>query len=160
MNCNEAHERWHQRFDENGTDPQLDDHLQACESCRRYDDEMDLITQALGQLHQDTEAIGSPVAPATRARVIRGRWPMAIRSLGAVAAAVAIIVTGSVFYSPNQVSLPPIVRSDPVAKIHLGLSLRGKSATKFMVVAEATSDPNVQVYRLYPRLTTSTEAKP
>lgn len=160
MNCNETHTRWHQRLDENGSDPQLDEHLRACEACRRYDIEMGLVTQSLDQLRQDTEAIGSRGSPATKVSVIRGRWPMAIRSLGAVAAAVAIIVTGAVFFPHGQDRSPGNVGSVPVAEVHLGLSLRGKSATKFMVVAKATSDPNVQVFRLYPRLTTNTDANP
>ncbi len=160
MNCEEAHARWHQRLDENGNDPQLDEHLRSCETCRRYGDEMSLITQALGELRQETEAIGSHGTPATRALVIRGPWPRAIRSLGAVAAAVAIIVTGSVFYTPDRNAPPPGATVGPVAAVRLGLSLRGESATKFMVVTERTSDPNVQVFRLYPRLAMSTDAEP
>lgn len=171
MNCEQAQSRIQDHIDDRQVDPTLDAHLAGCGDCRTYAEQMRLLTAALGDLRQESEAIvARPPGTASgddprRATIPSGVWRLV--RLARIAAALAILVTGSMFIMPllrdgeqstmptPDVSLAPGVeetvskeRPDP----RLGISLRGKSRDTVLAVAVPTKDPNVQMYWLYPVL--------
>jgi len=171
MNCEQATARIQDRIDDACDDPALDAHVANCGECRSYAAQMRLLTEALGELGRESEKIVafSPT-PASRDDRRRTTIPSPVRRfvrVARVAAALAIVVTGSVVLIPlmrdgeqSTLKTPDVVlapageetvsiqRPDP----RLGISLRGKSADTVLAVAVTTKDANVQMYWLYPVL--------
>ena len=173
MNCEEAQTRWHQRLEEPHEDAELAGHLAECAACRRYTVEIQSIVGVLGELRRDTESIVSR-GPAPPASEVSGeplrRNPRSVtRMIRAAAAAIAILVGGGlVYYASRQVNRSPYVTDgtvevvtdstlapgDAVAETpsdpRIGISLRAESAKRLLAVAQPTSQPDVQMYWLYP----------
>ncbi len=149
MNCSEARQRWHLRFDEGTPDAALDEHLAQCLACRQYAGQMSGLCAALDRIRHETEAVVAPPAKGSSRRVIR------LMPWLAAAAAVALAF---VIYRPatQEPHVPPSLvasrdeSTQPASP--LGITLHGESKTQLLAVAFATDQPNVQVYRLYPRL--------
>ena len=163
MNCEEAKRHWHERFDGALPDDGFEEHVRRCDACRRYVTEMGLITQSLDELRRDTEAIVSRVrddADTWRIRraSVRTGW---LRAAGGIAAMIAVTIAAWAYLSPTT---RPLQSDTPVAKINdssptpLGITLRGQSARRFLAVAEATGDANVQLFHLYPVLASAEPA--
>jgi hypothetical protein len=163
MNCNEARKRWHLRFDDEGRDEELDAHLSLCASCREYDREMRQLADALDELRVGSDDPGawSDRPPETRAAGV-ARSPWFARPLGLlrVAAVLALVVGGGLYFgsllarpggdvktndAPNGAQVA--AWSDPPT-----LRLSDQSAEKYLAVAAPTSQADVQVIWLYPRL--------
>ena len=158
MNCEEARTRWHVRFDEGGEDAGLEDHLESCASCREYAGQMDRLAGVLDQLRVETESIVSrPAGLSANERVEapqRMSWAYARRFVR-IAAAVAVLVGGGVLYHSSQrQTVGPGVSSGEVEPLdpRFGISLRAETAERFMAVAKPTSEPDVQLYWLYPKM--------
>ncbi len=83
-------------------------------------------------------------------------WRPVLRSAMGIAAVLALVITASLFFAVSEPTgggrngTPggPIVE-EPTP---LGLTLRGKAAQRLVAVAQPTSQPNVQVFWLYPTL--------
>ena len=158
MNCDEARTRWHKRFDGGAKDAELEDHLESCASCREYAGQMDRLVGVLNQLRVETESVVSrPVGPSADERVQtpqRSNWAYARRFMR-IAAAVAVLVGGGVlYYSSHRAPVGPGVSPGKVERLdpRIGISLRAETAERFMAVAKPTSEPNVQLYWLYPKM--------
>lgn len=160
MNCKEAIARWNQRLDTGGRDPALDGHLATCEECSRYVRQMSVMLASLDGLREETECItaGEATAPDSRSQR-RGRrgWYYVLRPLTGLAAAIAVALGASMFFRADQGSFQErngaraqvtgIDRADPPT---LGISLRGDSADRYLVVSRPASRPGVQMFWLYP----------
>ena len=158
MNCEEARRRWHERFDGGAEDAELEDHLESCASCRQYVEQMDRLAGVLDELRVETESVVSrPAGLSVDQRVgvsRRLRWASARRFMR-LAAAVAVLVGGGVlYYSIDRVTVPPPVAPGKVEPLdpRIGISLRAETAERFMAVAKPTSEPDVQLYWLYPKM--------
>ena len=157
MNCEEARERWHVRFDEEIEDAKLSGHLDSCGACRQYAAQMDRLAGVLDDLRQETETIVSaPARPATSEQP-RGPARTGLRftwRLTRIAAAVAILVAGTSYFWSHRATLRPVVSPGESAPPdpRIGISLRGETAQRFMAVTKPTSEPEVQLYWLYPKI--------
>lgn len=156
IRCDDARDRWHRQYDDGGQDELLDGHLAGCAECRRYADEMRGVAGLLDELRDAGEHVVATGRAAARPR--RAVEPRLIRLVRySRAAAVLAIVAGAAFYFAGGhadrgrftgVSTPgdaPAVSFES----KLGITLRDQSAERMMAVAVTTSDPNVQMYRLY-----------
>jgi len=157
MNCDEARRRWHDRFDRTLDDPDLEKHLESCEACRRYAEEMDRVAGLLDKLRVDSEGVISHrhngVDDNSRAA---GRnvllWPG--RLLG-VAAIVFIAVTAGLYFRTDPATVPVGGNTDNVVSAGLGAPVRfeltGKSADEYLAVQRpGVADEPVEVVWLYP----------
>ncbi len=179
MNCEEAKARIQDRIDNPCDDPTLDAHVAVCGECKRYREQMRLLTAALGELGRESEEIvaSSPTA-ALRDERRRSMSPGPVWRfvrVARVAAALAILVTGSVLLIPlmrdgERSTMPAadVGLSSGVEEMvskerpnpRLGISLRGKSRDTVLAVAVTTKDANVQMYWLYPVLDKKSTADP
>jgi anti-sigma factor RsiW len=156
MKCTEAKTRWHCRFDEAIPDAELDAHLAACAECRVYDTQMRRQMALLAALRKDTDSLtAAPVISASPHRPTV--WSRTLR-VGALAASVALLFLANSL-GPRSTVTPRIIQQTanepspaPIAAPPVGLSLRGQSATQLLAVAAPSTDPNVQIFWLYPRL--------
>lgn len=157
MNCEQARQRWHDSVDELREDEQLRRHLEACEACRAYASEMELIVGVLDTLRRETETIvsGTRVRHTGTARSSKRR--LFSRMAVGLAAALAVAITGLSYYTPDRaiegsrVGTPLDVALTPDApEPPLGLSLRGGFADRYLVVPAPVADDNVQMFWLYP----------
>ncbi len=153
MNCEDAQRRWHSRYDDGGDDPDLQAHIAACAACRVYAQEMEQIVGALDAIRVETEPIVSKnttdLADHSEPAQAR-RWHFPIRWATGIAATIALLVGASLFFETQQrPELKPAREHQSV----LGMSLEGASSQRYMVVARATTDPDVQIFWLYPTLT-------
>ena len=163
MNCDEARKRWHARLDEEHNDPLLDEHLASCGACRSYGEQMGTIVEALDDLRRDTESIVSRpamLASGELAGPLQPRRHMLVRSITALAAALAAVIGATLYFGIN--GSMPALDSDRQMRPHddsprLGISLHGDSAERLLAVARPTSDPDVQVYWLYPMVSNRDE---
>ncbi len=156
INCDEAQSRWHRRYDDGGVDGELERHLAQCEDCRRYADELDGIVGALDELRDASESVVASDAGTTQTGPVSP--PLLIRLVRLTrAAAVLAIVASAAFYfvgrqadqrQPVEPGLP-VVEDSPSVQQRLGITLRDDSAEQMMAVALPTSNPDVQMYRLY-----------
>ena len=158
MNCEEARPRWHERFDGGAKDAELEDHLEFCASCREYAGQMDRLAGVLDELRVETESVVSRAVGLSADERVKSpqrmSWVFARRFMR-IAAAVAVLVGGGVFYySSHRVPVGPGVSTGEVglADPRIGISLRAETAERFMAVAKPTSEPNVQLYWLYPKM--------
>ena len=172
MNCEEARTRWHQQLEEPQEAAELARHLAECAACQQYTAEMQRIVDVLDELRRDTESIVSR-APAPSAREDGGepQWwnPRWVTSLTRAAAVLAILVGGGALYYASQRAMWGPVDTDDTVKVvtdstpepceavvetpsdpRLGISLRAESAKRMLAVAQPTSQPDVQMYWLYP----------
>jgi len=176
MNCDQARQRWHDRFDEDRDDPALDSHLNSCEKCRRYAGQMSRIVDVLDELRNETESMvpRQTEGRADRSEVCRRRaWRIFLWPATGIAAAVVIAITASLFYlvDRNGIMVNPVV---PLMEIppprdtverssvspRLGISLRGESAQRFLAVEQPVSQDNVQVFWLYPAVASASKGGP
>lgn len=179
MNCEQAKARIQDRIDDPCDDPALEAHVATCEECRKFAEQMRLLTAALGELRRESEKIVA-FSPTDAPRDHRRRttipspvWRFV--RVARVAAVLAILVTGSVLLMPlmrdGEPSTMPTAdlavapggeetvsweRPDP----RVGISLRGKSADTVLAVAVTTKDANVQMYWLYPVLNKKSTVDP
>ena len=179
MNCEEAKARIQDQIDNRCDDPALDAHVAACGECRRYAEQMRLLTAAPGELGRASEEIVavSPT-PASRDDRRRASIPSPVWRfvrVARVAAVLAILVTGSVLLIPlmrdGEQSTMPTADVNPSSGVEemvskecpdprLGISLRGKSADTVLAIAVPTKDANVQMYWLYPVLNKKSTVDP
>lgn len=176
MNCDEARQRWHDRFDEDRDDPALDSHLASCEACRCYAGQMGRIADVLDELRDQTESVvlrqegGAPDQGEAHGR---RSWRVFLRPAMGIAAAIAVAIGASLFYVTDREGItvdpvgPPMEDQPRVdatqlssASPRLGISLRGESAQRLMAVAQPVSQDNVQVFWLYPTLASDSKGGP
>lgn len=169
MNCSEARAMWHDRLDEVHRDARLDQHLAQCEPCDRYCKDMDEIVGALDSLRLETEGVISTVRPGDTAKKRKEpsrKWRRPAILLR-VAAALAFTVTLGLYFGrmvaitdtdvepSDKVVLRPPDHDNAGPTSHnppsLGITLGKASAERMMAVALPTSNPNVQMYRVYPK---------
>ena len=158
MNCEQARTRWHLRFDEGAEDAELEDHLESCAPCREYAGQMDRLAGVLEELRVETESVVSrPAGLSVDQRVgvpQRLRWVSARRFMRIAAAVVLLVGGGVLYYSSQRATVEPgafpaeVGPPDP----RIGISLRAETAERFMAVAKPTSEPDVQLYWLYPKM--------
>ncbi len=177
MNHEQARQRWHDRTDQGSSDAELEAHLGGCASCRAYVGEMETVIRVLDTARRETERIEArPVRQPAPHRDQGGPRPNAwfptwLRAAAMIAVVIGVsYVTMRVSKTDTATDRPPQVadRGDGTSDTPLhsfGLTLRGESAGRTMVVADPISTPEVQVYWLYSSLTqpageTETETKP
>ncbi len=158
MNCNDARKRWHLRFDDGGADRALDEHLGRCAACRAYAAQMSDLCAALERIRDETEAAPENAAHSQAAPRQTG-W--IIRLAPGIAAA-AMIALALLAYRPG---IAPPTKDSPVATPAtegpaLGITLKDESKSRLIAVATATGNPDVQMYRLYPRLSAVSAVSP
>ena len=175
MKCEEARHRWHTRFDDGCEDPKLEDHLAGCDDCRCYVAHLAQITGALGELRRGTESIvsdsGSPISlPAQRLKL--WPWHVPLRRVVEIAAYIVIVVGASMYITTQRRAAGPVVAPDKlvdtgadswvpdVLEGRVGLTLRGETAERFIAVARAAPQANVQVFWLYPTLDVNAGSTP
>lgn len=160
MNCQDARERWHQGLDEDCRDPGLQAHLDSCDACREYSEQILAIVGALEELREDTEHIVSARSdPARKVHAGFGRahWSLLRRTVTGVAATITIVVGASLYLGTQRTSTPKgpeAVVSAPAVHAELGIALRGESAERYLAVPAKATQPDVQMYWLYPTLAT------
>ncbi len=172
MHCDEAKQRWHEQLDEGGRDGPLAEHVARCVSCAQYAAQMETVLCGLDELGIQSEldiAVGASDGRAARYGR-RWRWfrPLAV---GRAAAVIALCFGAYSWMEPGggrQSIESGAGRSDvgtvdgvthgdtkmpgriawPEAT-NLGVTLRGKSATRFLAVDQPTMSPDVLMIRLY-----------
>lgn len=162
MNCEQARQRWHMRFDDRSVDAALEAHLAECEACREYGAQIRQVLGVLDDLREESRQVvarDDALGPQDHARPGRSRWGrtrMAVRW----AAMIAIVATASLLYlvqprdhkaSDTNSGATPTTAS-PIE----GITLQGESARQLLAVARPTRQPNVKVYWLYPSLRSET----
>jgi hypothetical protein len=152
MNCDEAQQRWHDSYDSHGVDPDLQGHLATCETCLVYAKKMECIVVTLDAMQAETESIVSMNAgdlDRHRHPILIKPWRFLIQWATGIAAAIGLLVGTSLLFEPkHNIEHQPVAKAEPTTSI----SLEGASIDRYMVVARATTDPNVQLYWLYPTL--------
>jgi len=161
MNCNDARERWHLRFDDGGADRALDEHLAHCAACRAYAVQMSYLCAALERLRDETEQAPAPESDAHSQAAPRRRSSV-IRLAPGLAAAAMIALA---FFVNRPGIVPPakdfpVVTAAPIEGPALGITLKAESKSRLIAVATATGNPDVQMYRLYPRLSAVSPVSP
>ena len=158
MNCEQAREYWHHWMDGKTIDhAALDGHLAVCPSCQHYCDEMRMLAGLLDELRKETESIASRrESGAQSSESTPTRWLSRLGRIAATAAVVAITATVWIKVTENR---PPssVTKPEPISALTtalddheiLGLTLHGNSAERFMAVAQPSTQPHVQVFRLY-----------
>jgi len=172
MNCDEAKQRWHDQLDDGRQDSQLAEHLARCASCARYAAQMETVLCGLDELRIQSElhpAVGDWDGRATRyGRRVRWFRPLAI---GRAAAMIALCIGAYSWLEPggarrsveSDVVQSGVVTTNRAARVpsptagpdagsqaaSLGMTLRGKSATQFLAVAQPTTSPDILMFRLY-----------
>jgi predicted anti-sigma-YlaC factor YlaD len=172
MNCSEAKRRWHRAWDDRAGDAELERHLAACPACRHYAEGMRRLMGMLGELRVESDAATSAPRQRTGARDAPTR-PSPFRRvpilwrLTRVAAAVTLLIGASLYLRPKSdpESSGPVTRRDELdlgdvalnqsERPSIGVTLRGKSANRYLVTAVPESNPNVAVYRLFPSIARS-----
>ncbi len=159
IQCDDARHRWNRRLDDGIDDAELLSHLSSCEACRSYADQIGRIVAALDELKDASESVVATGTSATETRPAPGAPPLVIRLSRLMrAAAVLALVASAAFYfvgrRANHTQIvppapPTVVVGGPSIQYKLGLTLRDKSAERMMAVAMPTSNPDVQMYRLY-----------
>jgi len=166
MKCEEVRQRWHVCLDENRDDAEVDGHLASCDDCQRYVGLMSQIVGTLDELHEATEPVIAtqdfePLAKPARPR--RVPWNVVFRRVTGMAAAIAALIGGWLYFTHDRTSIPmrphtPLTQVEdqgnaetpPPKDSRLGISLKGDSIGKFLVISKETSEPDVQIYWLYP----------
>lgn len=162
IDCEEARQRWHLRFDEGGEDAELDEHLASCEACGQYARQMRGIVDLLEELRGETEQVvarrdeGPPVE--ARCMFAASRLTVLTR-LTRIAAAVAVLVAGGLYLGnlllPTGSPTPEdrvVVTGPALAALPTTVRLEGESARRYLAVSHPTADANVQMVWLYPSL--------
>ncbi|MCK4659520.1 MAG: zf-HC2 domain-containing protein [Phycisphaerae bacterium] len=158
MNCKQARELWHDKCDgrlQAADRASLAIHLETCEGCRQYHEQMGRLEGILSALRDSTESVGAPVVERRRAR-----W-ISIWHVGRVAAVLALVVGAGLFVSQYERGgsgvlnynppLPSLINTasvqEPVTPAEIVLT--GISDREFIAVAQKTSHPKVHMFRLY-----------
>ncbi len=157
MNCEQARQRWHDRVDERREDDQLIRHLNSCDACRAYADQMQLIVGVLDSLRRETETVVSRTAADDTDHRHGSNWWSLSRKVAALAAAIVLAVSGLSHYATDRaidgVGVEAVSDRTPApdstASVQ-GISLRGKYVDRLLVVPATVVDDNVQMYWLYP----------
>jgi predicted anti-sigma-YlaC factor YlaD len=153
MNCEQAKELWHGRWDGDLTrqdEALLEIHLSACEGCRTWSAQMEAIDATLVGFRKCTEGMGvdaefdRPQVPAAREC---SAWGAA-----RVAAAVALVVGGGLYVALREpagaVRATPSPVGGPAGRMAT-VAMVGKSADAFIPVRRETSATGVHVFWLY-----------
>jgi len=165
MNCREARQEFHLRLDEGGQDPELDRHIESCGECRGYAGRMARLVEVFDDLRIETASLVAETGGrlGNRFRVNPSRLRRA--NLMRFAASILIVASAFVYYRghkdigqapPGIVALPvnSVLPSeaplDIIRDARLGMTLRGESSNRYMVIPQETSGPDVQVFWLYP----------
>lgn len=171
MNCDEARKRWHSRLDDGGEDEELDRHVRVCEVCRRYDGQMRHLVGALAELRTESEGVSFPDDRSSAIQSSRStvsHWNVRRLRVVRVAAALALMVAGALYLGDRLTgrwvtgpmqggdTTPPIVAEAH----HPTVRLRGNSAEKYLAVSATASESDVQVFWLYPLLTSGNSDDP
>ncbi len=115
MNCEQARQAWHRRWDDDvveggadglpasvgRVDPAVDEHLRSCQQCRAYHAQMDAIAGALDELREESESIVSRRHGA-EAPARRRSWSSVLRPLTRIAAVLALVVTAGLYFSSER----------------------------------------------------------
>lgn len=167
MTCNEAQARWHDQADGEIPDPQLEQHLSECETCRRYAAQMSRMFGALDELRMLADHIVSSrhreSIPAMRGAsgARRGLSNSILRVAAVVGLAIGAVTMIAVTRRSSQ---PPVAwnptEQEPQREAEqrhntvppIGIGLRGNSRSRLLAVAATTQHKNVQLYWLYPLL--------
>ena len=155
MRCEDARKRWHRRWDDGVVDTPLDQHLDRCEACRRYGQEMSHVTSLLDQVRLDTDRIVSQRAsgPTIPMRVtLRSSLRRWVKPVIGIAAAIALVATAPTYFkneAPRSTDTPLVVSKSATP---LGMTLQGDIAKHYVVVSKPVAQSNVQVFWLYPTL--------
>jgi len=164
MNHEQAKQRWHDCTDQGGADAELERHLAECASCRAYVREMETLMLVLDTARRETERIEARAACRIGPRRDRGGDPPSVRFPARLRAAAMIAVVIGLCYVALRVSStgtapdrsPQVVDhgvpQPDAPPPSFGLTLRGKSAGRTLVVADPISTADVQVYWLYSSL--------
>ena len=167
MNCQQARQAWHRRWDDDVVDPSADEHFRSCQPCRAYHAQMDALAGALDELREETESMvsrrGAVQTPAA------GRsWSSMLRPLTRIAAVLALVLTAGLYFSWQQVGNEPMGFSPLAGNMNVSddsddfvivastvkdvteITLQGESANRYLAVATPTSQPGVKLFWLYP----------
>ena len=168
MNCQQARQAWHRRWDDDVVDPAVDEHFRSCQPCRAYHAQMDALAGALDELREETKSIVCRRGAAQRP--VPGRsWSSMLSPLTRIAAVLARFVTAGLYFSSNHrtggrlTDVGPLVSNMNVAdesdvfasavspaKNVTKITLQGESADRYLAVATPTSQPGVKLFWLYP----------
>jgi len=157
MDCQSAREHWNRVLDGEQQTPKIETHIRQCAACREYVADLEAILNGLAELRGDTETVGS----------LHRRFPSETvrrsRTLLRLAAMIAIIGGGYVVLIRTVPNGPSDATSERSASIAVapspreGITLKGNSAAALLAVAAPTTDPDVQMYWLYPRVPAATQ---
>jgi len=174
MRCQEARQRWHDRFDSGRPDEALDRHVAACAACRVYAAQMDQIAAALTALRAETKEITAgprPVEERGGHRRLPKRLRRGLRLAPLGIAAVVTLLAAARFWLPPGANRPQSSISDlrpsgsaaesvrapidepwgpGIEDPRIGVTLRGGSAERFLPVAEPQVRDDVAVFWLLP----------
>ncbi len=166
MNCEKVKQLWHDCFDDELTATQkasITLHLQSCDQCRNYYQQMESVAKGLDQLRCDSQAIGGLNACANETAKTRIRKQQSNRlhiwRIGKIAATIALVIGSGLILtmnSPIQHNKKTITRS-PSQKTFIAASkpstanlrLTGDSASRFIPVEQKTSLPGVHMFVLF-----------
>jgi hypothetical protein len=159
MNCEEARQRWHLSLDSGQEDVELSAHIISCDACRAYDSQMRRLVGALDELRRESEEVTShneaPVRIGSPPSIGSRGYGAGLR-LMRVAAVLALIVAGGLYFGNRYLGegdAPTPIADSSGSEVHQPtLRLRGESAEKYLVVSTPTSEADVQMFWLYPLL--------
>lgn len=164
MNCEEARKRWHLLLDDGRADPQLEQHLAACDECRTYSRQLERVLQGLDALRAESEQIAvldSRASESAFRPAYAPRWLVEGMRFLRVAAALAFLVFGGWYFGwhltdsarmPDGMQIVPAVSSPVSTGRTASFKLRGQTAKDYLAVQMPAPEPNVRVVWLYPVL--------
>ena len=166
MNCEKVKQLWHELFDEELTANQktsIDLHLQSCDHCRNYYQQMNNVTKGLDQLRYDSQAIGGlnthTIKTAKTQTNKQQHNRLHIWRIGKIAATIALVIGSGLILTlnpPLNQHKNPIIHA-PAQEIAsavpnpttANLILTGDSASEYIPVEQKTSLPGVHMFVLF-----------
>jgi len=158
MNHEQARQRWHDLVDKSGPDAELEAHLSRCDACRAYVRDMETVMRVLESARRDTERVEVGPPQAAAPPVAAWGWRAPLRA----AAMIAVLI--GIGYAALRLSntKAPVERQPKVVEMRIprpegvpasfGVTLKGESAQRNLVVTDPHSTAEVQVYWLYSSL--------
>jgi hypothetical protein len=157
MTHDEARKRWHERDERGGEDPQLEAHLRECPACRAYVRDLQVVCDLLRGAREETADIAFSADSTVHGRSATAP-PGVLRmsTLLRMAAAIGIVLLTAYFWPRTRPfrEPAPVAHSEPAPAdlTGYGITVRGESAHRQIVIADTASTAEVQVYWLYPPL--------
>lgn len=158
MDCETIRRAWHHATDGGDSAEALRSHLARCEACRKYVADMERIVRAFDELRDETEFVASRKSADSGGNV-RRRVSALLRMAAAIVLMVSVYTvfrwegpteTAMLVEAPQSEPVSDLLEAPEPSRRRLGITLQGEFAQTMVAVALPSSEPNVQLYWLFP----------